>query len=513
VRPVDVQVQVAPGMPAFTIVGLPDKAVSEARERVRSALIASGLALPARRITINLAPADLPKEGSHYDLPIALGLMAAIGAIPHDALSGFTVLGELGLDGSIAPVAGVLPAAIGANARGEGLMCPAACGPEAAWASPDIEIVAAASLIQLANHFKGTQVLSRPRPQILETQGPALDLADIKGQESAKRALEIAAAGGHNLLMVGPPGAGKSMLAAGLPSILPPLAPSELLEVSMVASVAGEIEGGALTNRRPFRAPHHSASMPALVGGGLHARPGEVSLAHHGVLFLDELPEFQPQALDSLRQPLETGEVSIARANHRVTYPARFMLVAAMNPCRCGKASEPGFACRRGANTRCAADYQARISGPLIDRIDLHIEVPAVTAADLILPPPAEGSREVAARVALARERQVARYATIGCRTFAATPPCPAQYSKTWRGRTVAGSHCCAKRPMRCGSRPAAITACCASPAPSPISTASTKWNACILRRRCPTARWPTRSGARPKTSLVGRSRIFIRTR
>src|SRR5579864_7150454 len=380
VRPVDVQVQVAAGMPAFTIVGLPDKAVSEARERVRSALTASGLALPSRRITINLAPADLPKEGSHYDLPIALGLMAAIGAIP----------------------------------RGEGLMCPAACGPEAAWASPEIEIIAAASLIQLANHFKGTQVLSRPQPKILEVDGPALDLADIKGQESAKRALEVAAAGGHNLVMVGPPGAGKSMLAARLPSILPPLTPSELLEVSMVASVAGEIEGGALTNRRPFRAPHHSASMPALVGGGLHARPGEISLAHHGVLFLDELPEFQPQVLDSLRQPLESGEVSIARANHRVTYPARFMLVAAMNPCRCGRASEPGFTCSRRPNARCAADYQTRISGPLIDRIDLHIEVPAVTAADLILPPPTEGSREIAERVALARERQVARYAAIG---------------------------------------------------------------------------------------------------
>jgi magnesium chelatase family protein len=400
VRPVDVQVQVAPGMPAFAIVGLPDKAVSEARERVRSALIASGLALPARRITINLAPADLPKEGSHYDLPIALGLMAAIGAIPHDALSGFTVLGELGLDGSIAPVAGVLPAAIGANARGDGLICPASRGAEAAWASPEIEIIAAGSLIQLANHFKGTQVLSRPQPKILEASGPLLDLADIKGQESAKRALEVAAAGGHNLLMVGPPGAGKSMLASRLPSILPPLAPAELLEVSMVASVAGEIQGGALTNRRPFRSPHHSASMPALVGGGLHARPGEVSLSHHGVLFLDELPEFQPQALDSLRQPLETGEISIARANHRVTYPARFMLVAAMNPCRCGKANEPGFSCRRGPNTRCAAEYQTRLSGPPLDRIDLHIEVPAVTAADLILPPPAEGSREVAERVA-----------------------------------------------------------------------------------------------------------------
>src|ERR1700739_3483673 len=214
--------------------------------------------------------------------------------------------------------------------------------------------------------------------------------------------------------MVGPPGAGKSMLAARLPTILPPLAPSELLEVSMSASIAGETKGGRLTTPRPFLAPHHSASMPALVGGGLHARPGEVSLAHHGVLFLDELPEFQPQALDSLRQPLESGEVSIARANHRVTYPARFMLVAAMNPCRCGRASEPGFTCSRRPNTRCAADYQTPISGPLLDRIDLHIEVPAVTASDLILPPPAEGSREVAERVALARARQTERYARIG---------------------------------------------------------------------------------------------------
>jgi magnesium chelatase family protein len=413
-RAVDVQVQVAPGLPAFTVVGLPDKAVSEARERVRAALIASGLALPARRITVNMAPADLPKEGSHYDLPIALGLMAAIGAIPADALSGFTVLGELGLDGSIAPVAGALPAAIGANARGEGLICPAACGAEAAWASPEMEIVAAASLIQLANHFRGTQVLTRPQPKIRAPEAALLDLADIKGQEGAKRALEVAAAGGHNLLMSGPPGAGKSMLAARLPSILPPLTPSELLEVSMIASVAGEIAGGALTDRRPFRSPHHSASMPALVGGGWRARPGEVSLAHHGVLFLDELPEFQAQVLDSLRQPLESGEVSIARANHRVTYPARFMLVAAMNPCRCGRASDPGFACKRGANARCAADYQAKLSGPLLDRIDLHIEVPAVTAADLILPPPSEGSAEVALRVARARELQAERYAARG---------------------------------------------------------------------------------------------------
>jgi len=413
-RAVDVQVQVAPGLPAFNVVGLPDKAVSEARERVRSAMIASGLALPARRITVNLAPADLPKEGSHYDLPIALGLMAAIGAIPHDALGGYTVLGELGLDGSLAPVAGVLPAAIGANARGEGLICPATCGPEAAWASPEMEIIAAGSLIQLTNHFKGTQVLSRPQPKVREADDTTLDLVDIKGQESAKRALEIAAAGGHNLLMVGPPGAGKSMLAARLPSILPPLSPGELLEVSMIASVAGEIVGGALTNRRPFRAPHHSASMPALVGGGLRAKPGEISLSHNGVLFLDELPEFDARVLDSLRQPLEIGEVAISRANHRVTYPARFMLVAAMNPCRCGRAAEPDFSCKRGANLRCAADYQSRLSGPLLDRIDLHIEVPAVTAADLILPPPAEGSAEVRTRVARARTIQAERYGALG---------------------------------------------------------------------------------------------------
>src|SRR6187200_1840463 len=345
--PVDVQVMIAPGKMNIHIVGLPDKAVAESRERVQAALHASGLSMPPKKVTVNLAPADLPKEGSHYDLPIALGLMAAIGAIPPDALNGFTVLGELGLDGSIAAVAGALPAAIGANSRDEGLICPAACGTEAAWASPDIQIIAAKSLIQIANHFKGTQVLSRPQPKVHEPDATHLDLRDIKGQESAKRALEIAAAGGHHLLMIGSPGAGKSMLAARLPSILPPLSPSELLEVSMIASVAGEIRDGALTARRPFRAPHHSASMAALTGGGMRAKPGEISLAHQGVLFLDELPEFDPRVLDSLRQPLENGEVSVSRANHRVTYPARFMLVAAMNPCRCGHAYEPGYSCKR----------------------------------------------------------------------------------------------------------------------------------------------------------------------
>lgn len=413
-RPIDVQGQVAPGLPAFNIVGLPDKAVSEARERVRAALIASGLALPAKRITINLAPADLPKEGSHYDLPIALGLMSAIGAIPSDAAEGFMVVGELGLDGSLAPVSGVLPAAVAANEREQGLICPSACGAEAAWASPDMNIVAPRSLLQLVNHLRGTQVLLRPSPKIREFSESPLDLKDIKGQESAKRALEIAAAGGHNLLMAGPPGSGKSMLAARLPTILPPLSPSELLEVSMIQSVAGAIEGGALTNKRPFRNPHHSASMAAMVGGGLRARPGEVSLAHLGVLFLDEFPEFSPQVLDSLRQPLESGDAVIARANHRVTYPARFQLVAAMNPCRCGRATELGFICKRGPNMRCAADYQSRVSGPLMDRIDLHIEVPAVSAADLVLPAPTEGSREVAARVARAREVAAARFKALG---------------------------------------------------------------------------------------------------
>lgn len=422
--PVDVQVQLTGGKPTFAIVGLPDKTVAESRERIRAALYATGLALPQKHITVNLAPADLPKEGSHYDLPIALGILAAIGALPGDQLADFVALGELALDGTIAPVAGVLPAAIGANALGKGLICPADCGSEAAWASPDVDIVAGRSLIQLANHFKGTQVIGRPEPRVREAPAVLPDLKDVKGQETAKRALEIAAAGSHNLLMIGPPGSGKSMLASRLPSILPPLGPKELLEVSMIASIAGELPEGRLSNRRPFRAPHHSASMAALVGGGIRARPGEVSLAHNGVLFLDELPEFNPQVLDSLRQPLETGSVMIARANNRVSYPARIQLVAAMNPCRCGHAGEPGFTCRRGE--RCASDYQERLSGPLLDRIDLRIEVGAVTAADLVLPRPAEGSAEAARRVLSAREIQLQRFAALGVegvRTNAACPP------------------------------------------------------------------------------------------
>ena len=408
---VDVQVQVAPGLPAFTIVGLPDKAVAESRERVRAALTASGLSLPPKRITINLAPADLPKEGSHFDLPIALGLMAAIGAVPPDSLDAYYVLGELALDGRLAPVVGVLPAAIAANAGECGLICPADCGPEAAWADRDMPILAPDSLIALANHFKGNQILSRPKASVRADQTSRLDLSDIKGQEMAKRALEVTAAGGHNMLMVGPPGSGKSMLAARLPSILPPLTPMELLDVSMIQSIAGMLPQGRLSSARPFRNPHHSASMAAMVGGGLRARPGEVALAHNGILFLDELPEFTPQVLDSLRQPIESGETVISRANHRITYPSRFQLVAAMNPCRCGHAGEPGYVCKRGA--RCAADYQARISGPLLDRIDIRIEVPAVSARDLMLPSPKEGSAEAAARVARARQIQKERFVAL----------------------------------------------------------------------------------------------------
>ncbi|MEL6872640.1 MAG: YifB family Mg chelatase-like AAA ATPase [Pseudomonadota bacterium] len=406
-RPVQVEVRLTAGNHAFNIVGLPDKAVAESRERVRNALHAVGLGMPYQRVTVNLAPADLPKEGSHFDLPIALALMIAMEAVAPDAVSGFAAVGELALDGSIRDVPGGLPAAIGAHALGKGLICPNGCGAEAVWAGDGVDVIAADHLLQLINHFRGAQIIPRPqaRPQNPTANPP--DLRDVRGQETAKRALEIAAAGGHNLLFIGPPGSGKSMLAARLPSILPPLTPQEMLSVSMVYSMAGELADGGLRTERPFRAPHHSASMAALVGGGSRPRPGEVSLAHNGVLFLDELPEFSPQVLDSLRQPLETGETVIARANHRMTYPSRLQLIAAMNPCRCG--GGPGRTCKRGA--RCADEYQSRVSGPLFDRIDLIVEVGAVSAADLCLPPPVEGSSEVRARVVAAREAQQARYA------------------------------------------------------------------------------------------------------
>ncbi|CCQ75647.1 YifB family Mg chelatase-like AAA ATPase [Magnetospira sp. QH-2] len=405
---VDVQVQMASGLPTFSVVGLPDKAVAESRERVRSALAALGLALPPKRITVNLAPADLGKEGSHYDLPIALGILGAMGAVPSEELPQYTALGELALDGRLTPVAGVLPAAVQAASHGRGLICPGEQGGEAAWAGGS-NLIAPSDLLALINHLKGQQSLTPPEARRATDAlhgGP--DIAEIKGQETAKRALEIAAAGGHNLLMSGPPGSGKSLLAACLPGLLPPLTPGEALEVSMIHSLDGRLKDGRLLTRRPFRDPHHSASMAALVGGGHKARPGEVSLAHLGVLFLDELPEFQRPALEALRQPLETGRATVSRVNHQATYPARVQLIAAMNPCRCGHLDDPAQACTRAPH--CADEYQNRLSGPLLDRIDLHVQVPAVSPQDLMLPPPAESSVDVADRVARVRGHQIKRY-------------------------------------------------------------------------------------------------------
>ncbi|MDO8798844.1 YifB family Mg chelatase-like AAA ATPase [Phenylobacterium sp.] len=410
-RRVDVEVQLTGGEFAFILVGLGDKAVGESRERVRAAFSGLGLSLPGKRIIVNLAPADLPKEGSHYDLPIALAVMAAMGIIPPDRLTEWAAMGELSLDGRIVQVAGALPASVAAGALGLGLICPEACGAEAAWAG-DTQILAAPSLISLVNHFRGTQMLSPPKPGAILDGERVPDLREVKGQENAKRALEIAAAGGHNLAFTGPPGSGKSMMAARLPGLLPPLSPAELLETSMIHSVAGLIAKGELTRARPFRTPHHSATMAALTGGGVRIKPGEVSLAHNGVLFLDELPEFSAQALDSLRQPLETGEVVVARANAHVRYPARFQLVAAQNPCKCGHGGPGRGACGRAP--RCQTDYQMKVSGPFLDRIDLQIDVPAVSAADLALPAPLEGTAEAAARVAQARDLAAERAAASG---------------------------------------------------------------------------------------------------
>jgi magnesium chelatase family protein len=415
-RGVEVQCQIAPGLPGFHLVGLPDKAVGESRQRVQAALAAMGLALPPKRITINLSPADLPKEGSHYDLPIALALLAAMGVADAEQLADFVAVGELALDGRVVPSPGVLLAAIHASGEDKGLICPASQGPEARWAS-GIAVLAAPDLVSLLNHLKGTHVLPVPEAGMAEAVVHGPDLRQVKGQEVAKRALEIAAAGGHNLLMIGPPGAGKSLLASCLPGVLPELTPAEALEVSMIASVAGTLVDGKISRSRPFRSPHHSASMAALTGGGLKVKPGEVSLAHLGVLFLDELPEFQRPVLDSLRQPLEAGEVTVARANAHVTFPARVQLIAAMNPCRCGHLGDPALGCSRAP--RCAADYQSKVSGPLLGRIDLHVEVDPVSAADLALPPPTEGSAQVGARVAMARAVQTARLEGTGRRTNA----------------------------------------------------------------------------------------------
>jgi magnesium chelatase family protein len=405
-KPVEVQCAVAPGLPAFNLVGLPDKAVSESKERVRAALAAIGLAIPPSRITVNLSPADLPKAGSHYDLPIALALMAALGVLPSDVVDGHVAMGELSLDGEIKPVQGALPAAVAAAAQDRALICPDACGREAAWVGA-CEIVAPPSLIALVNHFAGREPLPAPEPGAVSARHSAADLIDVKGQETARRALEVAAAGNHHILMVGEPGSGKSMLAKRLTGIMPPLGPEEALEVAMIWSLARVTDKGQIFRERPYRDPHHSASMASIIGGGKNAEPGEISLAHRGVLFLDELPEFARPVLEALRQPIETGEAVIARATAHVKYPAKFLLAAAMNPCRCGYLTDAGRACPRAP--RCGAEYQARLSGPLLDRFDIRIEVPPVTADVLTLPNHGESSAKVSARVEQARGAQTER--------------------------------------------------------------------------------------------------------
>lgn len=407
---VTVEVQISPGLPAFNIVGLADKAVGESRERVRASFHHLGLSLPAKRITVNLAPADIQKEGSHYDLPIALGLMAAMEVLDPLELCHFTAVGELGLDGRLGAVTGVLPAAVNAVTHHRGLICPAQSRQEAAWAG-NLKILAAPDLLSLVNHFRGTQVLSEPvlpTPCSFVLQKPQIDLQDVKGQTIAKRALEIAAAGGHHLLMIGPPGAGKSLLARCLAGLLPPLDPAEALEVTMIHSLAGILPEEGLVTQRPFRDPHHSASLVALVGGGTRAKPGEISLAHQGVLFLDELPEFSRATLESLRQPLETGKIVVSRANHHVTYPAQVQLVAAMNPCRCGYFGDLSRQCHRAPV--CASDYQGKISGPLMDRFDLVLHVPALKAKELIGKGPPETSQQVTQRIQTALNFQKNRF-------------------------------------------------------------------------------------------------------
>lgn len=403
---VDIEVHLANGLPSVSIVGLPETAVKESRDRVRSAILNSGFEFPTRRITINLAPADLPKEGGRFDLPIAIGILAASGQIPRDRLTHWEFAGELALTGTLRPVRGCLPVAVQARRAGRSLAVPGDNAAEAALVHPD-ESYGANHLLDITGHLAGTALLKPARAEAPAASEEALpDLADVRGQSGARRALEIAAAGGHSILLSGPPGTGKSMLAARMPGILPPMSDTECLETAAVLSLTRAGFSPADWGRRPFRAPHHSASQTALAGGGSRPRPGEISLAHNGVLFLDELPEFGRHALETLREPLENGRVSISRAAAQVEYPARFQLVTAMNPCPCGYLGDPVHACQCTPDQ--VARYRGRISGPLLDRIDMQINVPRLRPTELQCAEPGESSATVRERVCAARALRVA---------------------------------------------------------------------------------------------------------